>query len=124
MPAIQTELEEVKKVLLADTDSCMIFDGWANKSAKRKLLVFTLRNVRAQQLFLCSHDISLEKEDTINLKENIEKAAAFAKNTSKTDVVSIISDNDAKIKAGAREARVNNRSLFKATCSLRKYFAV
>lgn len=89
----------------------MIVDGWSNKSSKRKLLVFTLRNIRAHQLFLCSHDISLEREDTINLKENIEKAASFAKNTFSTDVVSIINDNDAKIKAGAREARVNGKSL-------------
>lgn len=97
MPAIQTELESTKKKLLQDTDSCMIVDGWSNKSSKKKLLVFTVRNIRAHQLFLCSHDISLERDDSVNLKENIQKAALFAKNKFETNVVSIINDNDAKI---------------------------
>lgn len=123
VPRLHEEIEKEKKLLLEDTDSCMQADGWKNSLANRKQLVITLRNLKVHifncsRIFLCSFDVSLEREDTDSLAALFTAAAKLAYTKFKTTVVSAITDNDKKIKAGAREARNHKGEKFiVATCN-------
>lgn len=114
---LEVDSEKDKLSLLKDLYSVMMVDGWKNKVTNRKLLVFTLRTLKAYQLYLCSYDICLETEDTDTLSKLIKRAIKEAWDKYKTNVIAIITDNDSKIKAGAREAtNTAGESLLQATC--------
>ncbi|KAJ8666272.1 hypothetical protein QAD02_007934 [Eretmocerus hayati] len=100
------------------TESTLLVDGWRNKSSKRKILNFTIRNRKKNQDFLIAYDISHEKEDGNTLARYINLAIQFAKDRLNTTIVAVISDNDNKIKRGVELARnVNGEKLIPVTCS-------
>lgn len=57
---VHKDIEEKKIVLLENTKCVLLIDGWKNKRSNRKLLVCSLRNEIAHNLFLVSYDISME----------------------------------------------------------------
>lgn len=114
---LYTNLDGEKKKLLSDKESAVIVDGWLNKSSNDKLLVFTLRSHEIHNIFLAAHDINIETEDTKSLAANITNVIKLSKDKFNTDVWAVSTDNDAKIKAGAREARnTHGKQLLQATC--------
>lgn len=115
---VHDEVEIEKKKLLKSTDNCLLVDGWKNKSSKMKLLVFTIRNLKVDQLFLTAFDMNMETEDGETLKVYINRAIKYAKDTYETDVCAITTDNDAKIKLGASLAtNCKDELLLTATCN-------
>lgn len=118
IPRIHKIVDNVKKKLLKDTDSVILCDGWKNKSNNTKQFVFTLRNTKVPQLFLCSYNVSKESEYATDLALNINNAIKYAKREYDTEVTGIQTDNDAKIQAGARLAKNSkNEPLMQTTCS-------
>lgn len=99
-------LEVKKKKLLQYTESIALIDGWKKKAANQKLLVTTLRNEFVDNIYLTSADMSLEREFGTVLGEHINNAVKLAHDQYDSNVIGVITDNDTKIKAGAR--RGNN----------------
>lgn len=114
IPRIHEKIEKRRKRLIKNTDAVLLCDGWKNKSAKRKMLVFTLRNEFTPQIFLTSKDVSLEREFGENLRDNIDEAVKYAKEKYNTNVYSIVTDNDNKIKKGGR---ITRSELWQSTCN-------
>lgn len=109
--------DKKKKKLLENTDSVMMGDGWKNSSNGQKYLVFTLRNVNVDQVFLTFRNISPYKELADNLADWINEAVQLAYNQYGTKVIGITTDNDAKIKAGGKRAtNILGEELLTATC--------
>lgn len=117
MRQVLNDLEVIKKKLLQNTISIIMTDGWKNKSNNKKYLVFTLKNINVDCVFLTAYDYSTEKEDTESLAAKITEAIKVAKEKYETYVKGIITGNDKKIKAGAREATDDNgKKLLQRTC--------
>ena len=115
---LHMDVIENKRKLLRGTDSILLVDGWRNKSANKKYLVFTVRNINTPQTFLTFYDTSIETEDGENLAVNINEAIKIAKEVYDTNIYAIITDNDRKIVNGGRFARtVDNQELLSSTCS-------
>ena len=112
---IHEEITIGKKQLVQDTECVLQVDGWKNSETNKKLLVFGLTNFRTPLVYLTSYDISLDEETGMNLSTLIDEAIELAKDTYEANVVSIITDNDSKIKSGARLAA--NESSMLATCT-------
>ena len=115
---LHMDIIENKKKLLQGTDSILLVDGWRNKSANRKYLVFTVRNINTPQTFLTFYDTSIETEDGENLALNINEAIRTAKEVYDTNIYAIITDNDRKIvNAGKLATTVDDQELLSSTCS-------
>lgn len=104
--------------LLKNTYSVMLCDGWKNKSSNKKLLVFSLRNIHAPQIYLTYKDFSEISEDGDNLSISITSSIDYAKEKYETKVYGILTDNDNKIKCGgARAVNTDEETLWQGTCS-------
>lgn len=107
----------IKESVLRNTHSALMVDGWMNKPKKVKHLVFTLRNKLCFQTFLTSINMNLKSEFGTVLAELIENAIKYAKERFNTSVISVTTDNDAKIVCGAKLATIDGNSLITTTCS-------
>lgn len=101
----------------------MLVDGWKNKCSNKKLLVFSLKNIRVDQVYLTYHNNSKETEHGEVLAKRIVEAVKVAKSDYNADVNAIKNDDDTKIKCGARTAsemlvaeNFNQRGLIQSTC--------
>lgn len=104
--------------LFKDSYSVMLVDGWKNKVTNQKFFVCTLKNIRANQVFLSAIDTSIEAEDAGSLAENINVACIKAKDTYDTKVFAIVSDNASNIKNGCEMAKNSDgEALWVSTCS-------
>ena len=93
-------------------------DGWKNSETNKKLLVFSLTNFRILLLYLTSVDISLDEETGEKLCGLTNDVIKFAKDEYDSTVLIITTDNDSKIKCGARMAEnIFNEPLFQCTCN-------
>lgn len=123
IPAVLNDLNIEKKRLLDGTISILLMDGWKNKIINRHFLVFTLRTLKMDQMFLTFVDNSKKCEDGDTVSEHIVEAVQLALAEYNTQVVGIITDNDNKVKCGARmasekliERNINADGLIQATC--------
>lgn len=118
LDAVYEEFVKVKIHMLKDTFSVLLCDGWKNKSSNKKLIVFSLRNIHATQIYLTYKDFSELTEDGNNLSINITNAIDFAKDTYGTQVYGLMTDNDKKIVCGGERAvNADDDFLWQATCS-------
>lgn len=107
-----------KKLLLDDTDSVLLCDGWKNTPCNRKYLVFTLRTIHTWQTFLTYSDISLESESANNLRMHIQNAIDVARDKYNSRVFAACTDNDIKITSAVEISRTSdNKKLIQSTCS-------
>lgn len=123
IPAVQKELDEIKKKLLHNTYSILLLDGWLNKSNNRKFLVFSLRNQNVSQVFLNFYDYSADTEDGPMLSRHIVEAIEFARTKYNAKVCGVINDNASNVKLGASlasdivvEENINLDGLLQSTC--------
>ena len=115
---VYEDITREKKKLLQDTDSVLLVDGWKNKPKNRKYLTFSLCNIHTPQTFLSYKDTSKETEDGESLAVHINDAVKFAKQEFQTNVFAIITDNDSKIKKGARLSEsADGTNIWQTTCS-------
>lgn len=112
-----------KKKLFDGTDSVLIKDGWKNSSSNRKHLTFSLRNWRVNNAYLTFFDYTQKREDHDTLGQSVVEAVKYAKETYGTNVFAIVTDNDAKAKAGAstgsdmlKEEGICDDDMFLSTC--------
>lgn len=103
-----------KKELLDKTDCVLMVDGWKNKPAHTKLLVFTLRSIGFDQIYSTARNISMDREFGEILAEYIDLAIDKAENEYGAKVYAIITDNDSKIVKGGRLA--DDGHLWQTTC--------
>ena len=90
---------------LKGTPSVLLVDGWRNKSANKKYVVCTIRNINAPQYFLTFTDASIQREDGLSLSKIMDAAIKIAKEKFETDVFAIVTDNDSKIVSAGRLAK-------------------
>ncbi|KAJ8680466.1 hypothetical protein QAD02_016253 [Eretmocerus hayati] len=67
------------------TKSSILVDSYRNKSNKKKILNFTIRNHKVDQAFLIAFDISHEKEDGPTIARYTQRAIQYAKDRLNTD---------------------------------------
>lgn len=106
LPTVLSDLEQRKKSLFQKTDSVILTDGWKNSSNNSKLLVFTLRNKNAHQIYLTYNDTSGEPQDGDHVSDHMVEAVKLAKIKYNTNVFSINTDNDKTMKAAVRKANI------------------
>lgn len=123
IPASLSKLEEKKKDMLGKTDSVLITDAWKNSSNNSKLLVFTLRNINGNQIYLKFNDTSEEPQDSDHVCRHIVDAIKLAKTRFQTNVFAINTDNDKTMKAAVRKSNlilkrenIKPKELWETTC--------
>lgn len=122
IPRVLSDIEQKKKKMFEKTDSVLLADAWKNSSNNSKLLVFTLRNKNAHQIYLDFKDTSKEPQDGDHTSDHMVEAVKLAKSKYDTTVFAINTDNDKTIKAAVRKTNGKLQSegiepeLWETTC--------
>lgn len=115
---IRNEIIESKRKILSGTEGVLLVDGWRNKNANKKYLVFSIKNANIHLAYLTYFDTSIETEDGKTLSTHINEAIELAKNTYDCYIYAILSDNDSKIlKGGDLAETCDGRKLIQSSCN-------
>lgn len=119
MKRVRKTIRRDRRKKFKNTKSILMLDVWKNKAVNRKFLVFTMRNFYCAQAFLKAVDVSMDTEDGAFITTEIKKAVNLARRVYHTDVYAAVTDNEATMKCGVRNA-VNfeeDENLWQNTCS-------